>query len=66
MTEHELRSSEGTQVPDPRMVTIMSGFSIDTSNFNPVINFKNESIFWTLFIFMNAELGNLGIEGLRD
>ena len=31
-----------------------------------VINFKNESIFWTLFIFINAELGNLGIEGLND
>ncbi len=30
------------------------------------INFKNESIFWTLFIFINAELGNLGIEGLKD
>ncbi len=26
-----------------------------------VINFKNESIFWTLFIFINAKLGNLGI-----
>ena len=22
--------------------------------------------FWTLFIFINAELGNLGIEGLKD
>jgi hypothetical protein len=31
-----------------------------------VISFKNESIYWTLFIFINAELGNLGIEGLKD
>ena len=31
-----------------------------------VINFKNGSIFWTLFIFINAELGNLGIEGFRN
>jgi hypothetical protein len=30
-----------------------------------VINSKNESIFWTLFIFINAKLGNLGIEGLK-
>ncbi len=31
-----------------------------------VINSKNELIFWTLSIFINAELGNLGIEGLKD
>ena len=31
-----------------------------------VINFKNESNFWTLFIFINAELGNLGTEELKD
>ena len=31
-----------------------------------VINSKNEFIFWTLSIFINAELGNLGIEGLND
>jgi len=31
-----------------------------------VINSKNELIFWTLFIFINAKLGNLGIEGLKD
>ena len=30
------------------------------------INFENESILGTLFIFINAELGNLGIEGLKD
>jgi hypothetical protein len=33
MTEHELRSSEGTQVPDPRMVTIMSVFLTGISNY---------------------------------
>jgi hypothetical protein len=27
MMEHELRSREGTQVPDPRTVTLISGFS---------------------------------------
>jgi len=31
-----------------------------------VIKFKNESIFGTLFIFINAKLGNLEIEGLKD
>jgi len=31
-----------------------------------VINSKNELIFWTLFIFINAELENSGIEGLED
>jgi hypothetical protein len=31
ITEHELRSREGTQVPDPRMVKIIPGFSTDIS-----------------------------------
>jgi hypothetical protein len=31
-----------------------------------VINSKIELIFWTLFIFINAGLGNLEIEGLKD
>ncbi len=35
-------------------------------NSDLVINSKNELIFWTLSIFINAELGNLGIEGLND
>jgi hypothetical protein len=30
-----------------------------------VITSKNESIFWTIFIVINAKLGNLGIEGLK-
>jgi hypothetical protein len=29
--EHELRSREGTQVPDPRMVNVIPGFSTDMS-----------------------------------
>ena len=29
ITEHELRSREGTQVPDPRMVKFIAGFSTD-------------------------------------
>ena len=36
MTEHELRSMDGTQVPDPRTVTIMSGFSMDISKIRPL------------------------------
>ena len=31
-TEHELRCSEGTQVPEPRMVTVMPDFSDDISS----------------------------------
>ena len=31
------------------------------ANSDLVINSKNESIFWALFIFINAKLGNLGI-----
>jgi hypothetical protein len=42
---------------------MLSGNRVST---DLVINFKNESIFWTLFIFINAELGNLGIQGLKD
>ena len=37
-----------------------------TIDLDLVINSKNELIFWTLSIFINAELGNLGIEGLKD
>jgi len=42
MTEHELRSSEGTQVPDPRTVTVISGFSLDISDYL----FKYEHCRW--------------------
>ena len=31
-----------------------------------IINSKNELIFWALVIFINAELGNFGIERLED
>jgi hypothetical protein len=31
MAEHELRSREGTQVPDPRTVTAIFGFATDIS-----------------------------------
>jgi hypothetical protein len=50
--------------PRPENTYYHKKYGIRTSDL--VINFKNESIFWTLFIFINAELGNLGIEGLKD
>ena len=31
-TEHELRSSEGTQVPEPRIVTTMPDLLVDIAN----------------------------------
>jgi hypothetical protein len=41
MTEHELRSSEGTQVPDPRMVMVMTGLCDGTVN--PCFQLKRNS-----------------------
>ena len=38
MTEHELRSREGTQVPDPRIVTVISGFASDMPVIYPNMN----------------------------
>ena len=31
-----------------------------------VIYYENSSFFWTLFMYISAQLRDLGIEGLRD